>query len=513
MSIRRKSAVAVALIASVALTGCVPFTLFDPKESPTPEPTNTGVVSGLERFYQQELDWVSCGPVQCALVTVPLDWNDLAGDTVQVAISRHEATGRKIGSLLVDPGGPGGSGLIYGQYAEQVFSPEVVAAYDVIGFDPRGVGSSTPVVCYTDPSDMDALLYDTYDEPYGTEDWLAELDAREDDWAQACVDNTGPLLGHIDAGSVARDMDVIRAVLGDDALHYVGFSYGTYLGAVFAELFPERVGRMVLDGAVDPQVSDLDSLTTQMAGFESAFRAYMTDCLASSGCPFGGTLDQALADVRAIIDGVDAKKLKSGDGRTLDRATLGTAIAENLYSESYWADMTEMFAGLRRNDPSGAFASADSYNGRNPDGSYDGSLVDVYTAVTCLEGNLGTDGVTPLEGLEQIQAAAPTIGTAIAWDDYAVLDAVCTGWPEPPAELPTKFEAQGAPPILVIGTTNDPATPYENAVSLARQLSSGVLITYEGEGHTIYTQGVACIDDVVDAYLVRGEVPTSDPMC
>jgi pimeloyl-ACP methyl ester carboxylesterase len=512
MSIRRIAVMGAALAAALTLAGCLPFGLFD-QATPSSAPTLDG--SGEQKYYDQQLAWSSCGDagIDCTTVIVPLDWNDPDGETIEVAMSRRQASGTSQGSLLINPGGPGGSGYAYGQYADQIFPPAILENFDVIGWDPRGVGLSTPVVCYTDDADQDALLYDTFTAEYGTEPWLAELQAREEDWAKACVDNTGPLLGHIDAGSVARDMDVMRAVLGDDTINYLGYSYGTYLGTVYAELFPEKVGRMVLDGAVDPQVSDLESLTVQMAGFESAFRAFMTNCLAGADCPFTGDLDAALGTVRQVIDTVDDQGLALDDGRVLDRATLGTAIAENLYSEGDWPTMSAMFAQLKAGDASGVFASADSYNGRQADGSYPESLVDVYTAVTCLEGNLGSDGVSPLDGLKQIQAAAPTIGTAIAWDDYAVLDTVCSEWPEPAAQLPTEFDAAGAAPILVIGTSNDPATPYANAVSLSEQLESGVLISYEGEGHTIYAQGVACIDDTVDDYFVNGTVPAADPMC
>ena len=320
------------------------------------------------------------------------------------------------------------------------------------------------------------------------------------------------LLGHLDAASVARDMDVIRALLGDSTLNYLGYSYGTYLGAVYAELFPEKVGRMVLDGAVDPQVSDLEALATQMAGFDSALASYMAWCLSESDCPFTGSVDNGLLQVRDLLDRIDDLELVASDGRQLDSATVGTGIAYTLYSEWSWPSLTGMFAALAVGDADPAFDNADAYYGRYG-GWYDGNGNEVYTAVTCNEGDLGTDGVTPLEGVEIIDDRAPILGRYFAYDDYAVLDVACSNWPVPVADLPTSFAANGAPPILVIGTTNDPATPYANAVSLAEQLSSGVLISYEGEGHTIYAHGVSCIDDTVDAYLLRDEVPAADPMC
>lgn len=519
-TLRRLSLLAGALAASVSLAGCsLVAVLSGAVEQPggvTEVESHTGetVAPELEPYYTQGLTWTSLGGgVDETTVTVPLDWSDPAGETIEIAVARHRASGEARGSLLMNPGGPGGSGYDFVAYsADYVVTSDVLREFDVIGFDPRGVGRSAPVVCYTDPAEQDELLFGTYDAPYGSGEWIEELTIREIEWAQACLENTGPLLGNLDAASVARDMDVIRAVLGDPDLDYLGYSYGTYLGAVYAELFPDKVGRMVLDGAVDPLVGDLQSLATQMAGFDGALRAYLADCLGASGCPFSGSVDDAADQVRALLDGVDARGLVGSDGRELDSATVGTGIAYTLYSEWNWPSLTELFVALEAGDADPAFENADAYYGRY-DGWYDGNSNEVYTAVTCNEGDLANDGVPLLDGLDVIDARAPILGEYFAFDDYAVLKAACSNWPVPIAELPSEFDARGAPPILVVGTTNDPATPYANAVSLADQLSNGVLVTYEGEGHTIYAQGVACVDDTVDAYLLRDVVPAADPRC
>ncbi len=361
--------------------------------------------------------------------------------------------------------------------------------------------------------ETDDTLYGTYDSPYNTQDWIDELTAEEQTFADACEKNTGALLGNIDTASNAKDMDMLRAVLGDDKLNYLGYSYGTYFGTVYAELFPENVGRLVLDGAVDPLVSDFESLKFQMAGFDSAFRAYLADCLSGPDCFFRGSVDDAAAQARSALDNVDALALTNDDGRVLDSATLATGIVLNLYSESYWPDLTAMFTALAAGDPGPTFESADYYNSRNDDGTYQSNSFEVYVAATCVDGDFVDDPASTLERIAEIDAAAPILGKYATFDDFAVLDVACTNWPFPRAELPTSFAAEGAAPILVIGTTNDPATPYASAVSLSKQLSSGVLLSYEGEGHTIYNQGVSCIDDVVDDYLVNGTVPSADPMC
>ena len=514
---RSRPVAAVAVLAALAmlLTACQFFPNSSGSTSSATHANET-VASDLRPFYGQTLTWsTASGGIDTTKVTVPLDWSHPTGATIKIAIARHSAGAGKLGSLLINPGGPGGSGYDFvEQYVNYVVTPAVLKKYDIIGFDPRGVNHSTPkITCYTDPKQEDKLLYGTYASAYGTAGWVDELTAVEKDWAAACLKNTGPLLGHIDAASNARDMDVIRAVLGDTKMYYLGYSYGTYLGTMYAELFPHNVGRMVLDGPIDPTVSDLTSLATQMAGFDSALTSYMASCLAMAGCPFTGTVAEGLAQVRAVLDGIDARHLVASDGRMLDSATVGTGISYTLYSQSSWPSLTKMFQDLAAGDADSTFVNADGYNGRNADGTYRDNESDVYAAVTCAEGNLGTDGVPLLQGLAQIDAAAPILGKYFAEDDYAVLDAACSNWPEPVAKLPTSFPATGAPPIMVVATTNDPATPYAGGVALSKQLSSGVLVTHKGEGHTIYAQGDSCIDSTVDAYLISGTVPKADPMC
>ncbi len=502
----------VAAFVALSLAGCQLLPLFgDSTSSSTSTPTDESVDAALEPFYRQTVVWEPCERgMQCASVSAPLNWDDPAEGTIDLAVIRSRATGERLGSLFVNPGGPGGSGWDFVAYSS---FPGLSEAYDIVGWDPRGVSRSAPITCYTEDADRDESLYGTFESPYDTAGWIDELTAASEEYAAACLQNTGPLLAHIDTVSTVRDLDLMRAVLGDEKLAYLGYSYGTKIGATYAELFPDKVGRMVLDGAVDPMLSDFEGLKTQMAGFESAFRAYMASCLSEDMCPFAGTVDAALGQARDLIESVGRQRLVADDGRVLDEATIATAVAINLYSESYWPDMTIMFADLRAGDPNSAFTNADYYNSRNPGGGYDGNSVDAYQAITCADGDFLDDPASTLERVAEIDEAAPTIGRFFTYDDFAVLDVLCTHWPVPVSTPPSEYDAAGAPPILVIGTSNDPATPYSWAQSLADQLDSGVLISYEGEGHTIYNQGVSCIDDVVDAYFVRGTVPSSDPFC
>jgi len=504
---------AIASVVATALAGCVFFPDFDLGGTGTAEPTGP-IPTTIEGFYSQDLAWVDCGDgVECAVARAPIDWDAPADGAVEVALVKHLATGTRQGSLLLNPGGPGGSGWDFVYYSgDFVAGASVVDSFDIVGWDPRGVGQSTPVTCYTDPADKDDQLYGTFDSDYDTQGWIDELTVEMKDYADACAANTGELLGNLDTVSNVKDMDMLRAVLGDEKLNYLGYSYGTYFGTVYAELFPERVGRFVLDGALDPLMSDFESLKFQMAGFDSALRAWMAYCQGEDGCPFTGSVDTGLSQVRSVLDTVDDQALENYDGRVLDSATLTTGIIQNLYSQSYWSNLVSLFADLREGDPTIAFASADSYNQRDG-GTYDSRANDVYVTATCVDGDFASDPATTLERIAEIDAAAPILGKYATYDDFAVLDVACSNWPYPRADLPTSFEAEGAGPILVIGTTNDPATPYASSVSLADQLSSGVLLSYTGEGHTIYNQGVACIDDVVDDYFVNGTVPSADPMC
>ncbi|MEO5920061.1 MAG: alpha/beta hydrolase [Pseudolysinimonas sp.] len=510
-TLRRAAAVAVLTASAVALSGCTLLApLVNGGGTTVSSHTDETVAPELEQFYKQDVTWKNCGGGDCTTLKAPVDWDAPNGDQIELAISRHQASGTSMGSLLINPGGPGGSGYDFAQG----FSPSegVYDNYDIIGFDPRGVGRSTPIVCFTDDADRDEMIYGTYDDPYGSDGWQAELADRQKAWVDACSENTGDLLAHIDSTSVARDMDMIRAVLGDEKINYLGYSFGTYLGTVYAELFPDKVGRMVLDGAVEPPFGTFDELATQMAGFDSAFKAYMQDCLDSGGCPFGGPINQALAEAHALILSVDGQGLQSSDGRVLDSATVGTGVALTLYNQSNWSFLTAVFEGLQNGDADAAFQAADAYNGRDGGGYADRSL-DVYFAVTCAEGTIGTDDIDLLTGLGIMDQKAPYVGGILALDDYVLLEEACSQWPFPRPEFPDVFDAEGAPPILVIGTTNDPATPYAQSVALADELSSGVLITYNGEGHTVYGNGVACIDNLVDDYFVNDVVPSADPSC
>jgi pimeloyl-ACP methyl ester carboxylesterase len=505
---RPRRAIAVSLAAAIAvlLTGC--FLL------PTEARTTAVPTAAAGDYSAQTVVWESCGDqLECATVTIPIDWSDPTSGDASLAVAKHLARGTAIGTLFVNPGGPGGSGFNFVRdSASFAVSSDVLNAYDIVGWDPRGVGRSTAVTCL-DGTATDELLYGTYDSPYFTHGWIDELEKQESVFAAACAKNTGELLGHVDTVSTAKDLELLRQLVGAPKLDYLGYSYGTFIGAMYAELYPTTVGRMVLDGAVDPKLDAFDELVVQMAGFENAFHAYMADCLDSLGCPFSGTVSVALGQARFVLETVDDKRLVSSDGRTLDAATLGTAIAQSMYSDSYWSYLTKAFTTLQTGNPDAVFILADAYNRRSGPGQYSSNSFEVYTATVCLDNDFAADTGSTLDRLAQIDAAAPTIGRYIAIDDFAALDTVCSEWPYPPAIEPESYDAAGAAPIVVIGTSNDPATPLAWAESLSRQLSSGVLVTVVGEGHTSYNKGNGCVDSIVDGYLVNGVAPDAATTC
>lgn len=508
---RRAVAVIAGLAAaSVALSGCL-YSMIPEQAAPKPSTTNApdteGVSEDLLPFYGQTLAWSECGTgFDCTDVTAPLDWENPGEGEITLSVVRHQATGTSQGSLLTNPGGPGSSGveLILGSL-EFAVGADLIENYDVIGFDPRGVGGSTAVTCF-DAAGMDDYLYTIPAGKRGSAEWEAELLEAHREFADACQANSEGILPYVTTVNAARDMDLIRAVLGDKQLNYIGYSYGTFLGATYADLYPAKAGRLVLDGAIDPSVSGLDVGATQALGFESALRAYMQDCLDSGECPFNGTVDEAMADLGALLASVDATPLENGDGRMLGADALMTGIIAALYSADSWQYLTQALDGALQGDPTTAFFLADFYNGRE-NGTYLDNSSEAFRAYNCMDYPVEDDPAAEAAIETKIADGAPTIAPYWNGPDS------CSVWPYPPTGTRGEINAEGAGPILVVGTTNDPATPYAWSESLAGQLEEGVLITRVGEGHTGYNKGNTCVDGAVEAFLLDDVVPESDVRC
>ncbi|WP_336646528.1 alpha/beta hydrolase [Microbacterium sp. USHLN186] len=510
MRLVRRTAAAVAALAatSVLLSGCLYAQIPEAPSSVARDPDVTGVADELLPYYSQKLEWESCGArFDCTEVTAPRDWTDPAAGDLSLALVRHQATGEFQGSLLVNPGGPGSSGYDFvADSLEYAVGPDLIERFDVIGFDPRGVGRSSAVECL-DAEETDEYNYGVVAAPRGTPEWEKELTARNTAYAKACEQNSDGLLPFITTENSARDMDLIRAVLGDQTLNYLGYSYGTFLGATYAKLFPERAQRLVLDGAIDPAVPGLQVGTTQAIGFESALRAYLEDCLRTAECPFNGTRDEALTDLQALLASVARDPLPNGDGRVMTVDTMITGLITAMYSEDYWPYLSQGLTAALQGDPSGLLALADSYNGRLPDGTYQDNSAEAFRAYNCMDYPVEDDPAAEDAAIRRIEQKAPTFAPYWQGPDP------CEVWPYPPVGVREEIGAQGSGPIVVVGTTNDPATPYEWSQSLAAQLENGVLITRVGEGHTGYNKGNACVDSAVEDFLVEGTVPEDGLRC
>ncbi|WP_217166762.1 alpha/beta hydrolase [Streptomyces sp. AC512_CC834] len=472
--------------------------------------------SALSPYYEQKLSWRDCGVpgFQCATMKAPLDYAKPTEGDVRLAVARKKATGpgKRLGSLLVNPGGPGGSAIGYlQQYAGIGYPADVRAQYDMVAVDPRGVARSEPVEC------LDGREMDAYTRTDVTPDDQGEADELVDaykEFAEGCGKDAPKLLRHVSTVEAARDMDVLRAVLGDEKLTYVGASYGTFLGATYAGLFPDRAGRLVLDGAMDPSLPARRLNLEQTAGFETAFQSFAKDCVKRPDCPLGdkGTSpDQVGKNLKAFFDDLDAKPIPAGDadGRKLTESLATTGVIAAMYDEGAWQQLREsLTSAMKENDGAGLLILSDSYYEREADGGYS-NLMFANAAVNCLD--LPAAFSSPDEvrdALPEFEKASPVFGEGLAWSSLN-----CAYWPVKPTGEPHRIEAAGATPIVVVGTTRDPATPYRWAEALSDQLSSGRLLTYEGDGHTAYGRGSTCIDSAINTYLLRGTPPEDGKRC
>jgi len=476
----------------------------------TGTPATSGTAASLAKFYDQKLDWSSCGQAQCAKLTVPVDYAKPDGATIQLAIDKVPATGHRKGALVVNPGGPGGSGVDYAAAAASgyVVSKDVRSSYDVVGFDPRGVQRSAPITCYGD-AQMDKFLGEDPTPDAKAEQQQAAKDNKA--FGKACEAKAGNLLAHVSTVEVAKDMDILRAALGEQKLNYLGKSYGTFIGSTYAGLFPKRVGRFVLDGVVPPDITSTQESLGQAKGFEQATRSYVRNCVAEGSCPLGDSVDSGMARIRKFLKDVDAHPLPvtgQGDVRKLTEGWASYGIADAMYDKSSWPTLTDAFQAAFNGSGDKLMTLADQYADRNSDGTYNGNIMQVINAVNCLDRGSSSDLATYRKDVKIFSKVAPTWGPMLAWGGLG-----CGEWPIKATGKPEKITAAGSGPILVLGTTRDPATPYQWSVRLARELQNGHLLSYDGDGHTAYMMGSSCVDSAVDAYILKGTIPPKGKTC
>lgn len=464
----------------------------------------------LASYLTQDVLWSECGAgALCATVTVPLDWdNPGVGEDIQLALSKFEATGTAQGSLFVNPGGPGASGYEFVlDSVDFAVSPELRESFDIVGWDPRGVNFSSQVSCAATDADLDYFFFGEPEAEPDTPEWDAELLAESIRFGQECQANTGALLEFVDTLSTVRDLDLLRHLVGDKQLNYLGYSYGTLIGAIYIDTFPENVGRIVLDGPVDPGASQFDLVVNQYRGFEEALEAYLVECDLTGTCPFGGSLEQRLQAVSGLYDELEENPLRHSDGRLVDDGMLRTAMVTTLYSQSSWTFLTRMFTELPQGVTDTAMFLVDFYYDREG-GVYQDNSMEAFIAINCLDYPVETDPAALEAQAEQLKEAAPY--TARPSGDG---DLVCMNWPFPPKLTKGPVTGAGANPVVILGTTGDPATPYNWSVSLNQQLENSVLLTLVGEGHLAYDERVPCINDPVDNYFITGELPADGLTC
>lgn len=462
------------------------------------------IPAGLEEFYNQSLQWSPCSSsdpdlgmspdIECALVRIPTDYSNPAGGTSEMAVTRRPASGDRIGALLTNPGGPGYPGRFL---ADVPVPDEIADRFDIVGVDPRGVGGSTPQVrCRTDEeidADRAELLVDM--SPAG----IAEAEDKSRIFAKQCADRNGTdVLAGLGTDNVARDYDVLRAALGDRQLTFLGYSYGTRLGATYAYLFPRNVRAMVLDGAVDLEQDPSDAVVDQYAGFQGAFNEFAADCATEEFCPLGSDPGMAVERFRALVNPLMDAPVPAHDGRVLGYSDAIDGVIQALYSAGLWRSLQDALTGLAAGQGDRLLALADNYWLRSPDGTYSNAQ-DAFTAVLCVDDPPVTDPAVAGETDTRIRQVAPFIDTGRG-TGAAPLD-TCAFWPVPAGGPPTGDRPAELGPTLVVSTTGDPATPYEAGVALAEQLDAG-LITYQADQHTVVFEGDSCVDDAVSEYLI-----------
>ena len=491
--------------------------------------TGASVPKGLESFYHQDLTWTDCTDdatgtaFQCATVTVPLDYDNPQGQTITVALKKLSSTSSSPrGSVFLNPGGPGGSGISAIESQAELYKSgdlsEVLANYDVIGFDPRGVGQSTPITCWT-PEDVQAILAGQAEMPsLSTPGSAADIVAQGSHKAAACEEHTEvpEILDHMDTRSVARDMDVMRALVGDKDLNYLGHSYGTYLGAVYTELFPDNIGRVVLDSAMDPTMARQDPMEGDAAAGEQSLRTYIESQQGQAGFPLSGTTDAAVAQLATFLDGLDADPLTvSGSGTPLNRAKAVDAISKLVTtSPDKWPLLTEgLTQAMNAHDGSALKANADAVSGNSAPPTTEKQVVEQLQGLKVFSANRCLD--------------FPDAGNESSWDaalasyhhDYPVFhsllpqyDAFCHGWGHTSRTEAVDVDVEATNPMLVIGILHDPQTPYPWSKALVSKIRNSHLLSVDMYGHGA-TGSNACTSAKVSDYLVNGTLPSDGEIC
>jgi pimeloyl-ACP methyl ester carboxylesterase len=474
-------------------------------------------LSDLAAYENQQLDWATCyEDFECTDLRVPIDYADLTVGTFKIAVLRYKAQDPKnrIGSLIVNPGGPGGSGVDYAYNAEYVFDPDVLDRYDIVGFDPRGVNRSAPIECLSD-EETDANY--ASDAKPDTEAELEQALADSKDFIEKC-ESANEYLTHYSTAEAARDMDILRAALGDKKLNYFGKSYGTYLGTLYAQFFPDKVGRMILDGALDPNISILEQNISQAVGFDEALDAFLADCAKQDDCPLPKNKQEATLKIIALFETAGLNPLPrktkvENDERTATESLIVLGTASALYDDvDGWPKLRTAFLEGQQGYGDTFLDLADQYSGRSSDGSYMSNELDSGAIIDCLDWPDTRSVEETKADAKRFTDAAPVFGPYLAYTNIS-----CKYLTPPTKDKLTrstnKITSIKTAPVIVIGTTRDPATPYEWSVGLHQIFKNSNLISLDADGHTGQGRGSACVDNAVDAYLLQDKTPNKNLTC
>ncbi len=489
------------LIAGVLVTVLTVVSCASPEATPPSAPSSTTITpASLADFYSQDVDWRNCGNADCTTFEVPLDYNDPGGARITLAMTRVMAKGESIGSLFVNPGGPGGSAVEYAKAADYITTSAVREAFDLVGVDPRGVGLSDPIDCLTDEQ-TDIFISGDASPDNELEESRLILDSTM--VGESCAAKNNPLLGHMSTVEVAKDMDIARALVGDPVMNLIGKSYGTAIGSTYMDLFPERVGRIVLDGVLPTYLDQLTVTKGQAEEFEILLRYFVEDCLGQSDCPLTGGVDQGVQQIRDFLVALDSKPLTSASGRELTEGLGSYAILTHLYFPA--TDFAQLRPALKdamnNRDPNQLLNILDRRISRAPDGRYTDNSTDAFYAVSCLDLPV-TQSVDQIRDfVDDLSVSAPTFGRALGWGVIT-----CKDWPFKVKS--TKSEPSGsAPSVMIVVTEFDPATPAAWGRDLAQRLGNVEVVEWRGGyNHTGYNEGNDCVTERVDSFLIEGTI-------
>ncbi len=503
----RRHGISAALVLSAvaAAAGCTASSHSAPSPTIRPPPPTSTSTSTTAPLPVAPISWVPCGALQCGTVTAPLDYARPDGPSIQIAVARHPAVdpAERIGSLVINPGGPGGSGIDDIPNELPALDPQVLARFDIVSFDPRGVERSAPVDCApvggtsATAAATPAPLPDPVPITPAARTGLLENDRA---FAAQCERASGDILPFVGTVDSARDLDRIRQALGDTTLTFVGHSYGTLLGATYAALFPTHVRAMVLDGAIDPALSTTQYATDQAASYEAQFEQFATWCTMSAACAWHPTGDPTAA-VLALIQETETRPLAAATG-TAGPAALYDALLAALEHEGSWPTLAGALAAAVAGDGGPVSSLSASYAN-----SGSSNAQEAEQAIDCLDHPVARDPAGYPALADRMGRDAPVFGPLLAWDLLG-----CAVWPVSPTRIPAPVSDPGAPPVLVVGTTGDPVTPYSWARSLAGELTGGVLLTWSGRSHVAEFYS-PCVRSAVQSYLIDGVTPSAGTTC